>query len=68
MTDPERMAKTGPDDTRALADEAIKDHRKIRSIVSLLYDDDLERRFTAVKALARSGAHETAMGAHLRVL
>ncbi len=34
-----------------LADEAIKQPSKIRQIVSLLYNDDMERRFCAVKAL-----------------
>lgn len=34
-----------------MVDEAIRDHRKIRAIISLLYDLDMERRLLAAKAL-----------------
>jgi hypothetical protein len=38
-------------DTKLLVDEAIKEHGKIRKILSLLYDEDMTRRFTAARAL-----------------
>jgi hypothetical protein len=38
-------------DVALLADEAIRQPSKMRQIVSLLYHDDMERRFVAVKAL-----------------
>ena len=41
-----------------LADEAIKYPSKIRQIVSLLYNDDMERRFVAVKALGAIAGRE----------
>jgi hypothetical protein len=34
-----------------LVEGALKDHRRLRNIVSLLYDEDMARRFTAAKAL-----------------
>ncbi len=48
-------------DTTSLVDEAIKDHGKIRKIVSLLYDEDLTRRFTAAKALGALAEREPAL-------
>ncbi len=41
-----------------LADAAIKEPPKIRQLVSLLYHDDMERRFTAVKALGEIARRE----------
>lgn len=38
-------------DLASIVDEAIKDRTKLRSLISLLYDSDLERRFTAARAL-----------------
>jgi HEAT repeat protein len=52
------MVKMESVDTHLLVDEAIKDHRKIRNIVSLLYDEDITRRFTAVKALGEIAKRE----------
>jgi HEAT repeat protein len=52
------MVKMESVDTHVLVDEAIKDHRKIRNIVSLLYDEDITRRFTAVKALGEVAKRE----------
>ncbi len=48
-------------DITPLVDEAIKDHGKIRKIVSLLYDEDLGRRFTAAKALGALAVREPAL-------
>jgi hypothetical protein len=53
--------KREPVDTTLLVDEAIKDHGKIRKIVSLLYDEDLTRRFTAAKALGALAHREPAL-------
>lgn len=38
-------------DVTALVDEVIKDHGKLRNLISLLYDEDMGRRLTAAKAL-----------------
>ncbi len=45
-------------DAGQMADEAIKHPPKIRQIVSLLYNDDMERRFVAVKALGTIAQRE----------
>jgi HEAT repeat protein len=45
-------------DAGRLADEAIKHPPKIRQIVSLLYNDDIERRFVAVQALGAIARRE----------
>ncbi len=51
MTNSDNISKTITADINLLADEAIKDHGKMRNIITLLYDEDLMRRFTAAKAL-----------------
>lgn len=38
-------------DLNLLVEEAVKDQRKLRHIISLLYDEDMAHRFTAAKAL-----------------
>jgi hypothetical protein len=38
-------------DITTLVDEVIKDHGKLRNLISLLYDEDMGRRLTAAKAL-----------------
>jgi HEAT repeat protein len=48
-------------DINLMVDEAVKDHTKIRKIVSLLYDEDITRRFTAVKALGELARREPAL-------
>ena len=48
-------------DTKLLVDEAIKDHGKIRKIVSLLYDEDMTRRFTAARALGEIAKQDPAL-------
>ena len=58
MTNSESIAKKVSVDTKSLVDEAIKDHGKLRYILSLLYDDDLTRRFAAVKALGEIAKRE----------
>ncbi len=45
-------------DAGQLADEAIKYPPKIRRIVSLLYNDDMELRFVAVRALGAIAGRE----------
>ena len=45
-------------DVNLMVDEAIKDHTKIRKIVSLLYDEDMTRRLTAAKALGELAKRE----------
>jgi hypothetical protein len=41
-----------------LVDEAIRHPAKIRHIVSILYDDDMTRRFAAAKALGEIARRE----------
>ncbi len=48
-------------DASRLAEEAIKNPAKIRQIVSLLYNEDLERRFIAVVALGEIAKREPAL-------
>ncbi len=48
-------------DSAQLADEAIRNPAKVRQIVSLLYNDDMERRFCAVKALGEIARREPAL-------
>jgi len=55
---PDSASMMNSADVHMLADGAIKDHGKIRNIVSLLYDDDLSRRFVAVKALGEIARRE----------
>lgn len=38
-------------DLTALVNETISDHKKLKDIISLLYDEDMEQRFVAAKAL-----------------
>jgi hypothetical protein len=38
-------------DLNLLVEEAVKDQRKLRHIISLLYDEDMAHRFNAAKAL-----------------
>ncbi len=45
----------------SLADEAIQNPSKIRQIVSLLYHDDMERRFIAVQALGEIARRDPAL-------
>ncbi|MCL5024501.1 MAG: hypothetical protein M1497_14270 [Nitrospirae bacterium] len=42
---------SGPQGAAALAEGAIRDHRKLRAIVSLLYGEKMEERLVAAKAL-----------------
>jgi len=45
-------------DVNLMVDEAVKDHTKIRKIVSLLYDEDMTRRLTAARALGELAKRE----------
>jgi HEAT repeat protein len=45
-------------DLNLLVEEVVKDHRKLRNIISLLYDEDMTRRFTAAKALGEVARRE----------
>ncbi|HET6364160.1 MAG TPA: hypothetical protein VFG02_03855 [Nitrospirota bacterium] len=45
-------------DINLMVDEAVKDHAKIRKIVSFLYDEDMTRRLTAAKALGELARRE----------
>ncbi len=58
MTRSDNIPETITADINMLADEAIKDHGKMRNIVKLLYDEDLMRRFTAAKALGEIAKRE----------
>jgi len=58
MTNKDSAGKMESVDIQFLVDEAINEHGKIRNIVSLLYDEDLERRFIAVKALGEIAKRE----------
>lgn len=58
MTSSDNISNTITADINSLADEAIKDHGKMRHIVTLLYDEDLTRRFTAAKALGEIARRE----------
>lgn len=44
------MAKRN-EEIKGLVDEALRDHQKIKKIISLLYDQDMERRLLGAKAL-----------------
>ncbi len=48
-------------DINVMVEEAIKDHTKIRKIVSLLYEEDMTRRLTAVKALGALAKRDPAL-------
>ncbi len=48
-------------DAVKLADDAIQNPAKVRHIVSLLYNDDMERRFCAVKALGEIARRDPAL-------
>ncbi len=43
--------RKGPEGITELVGEVIRDHSKLRNIISLLYDEDMSRRFMAAKAL-----------------
>jgi hypothetical protein len=45
-------------DLNLLVEEVVKDHGKLRNIISLLYDEDITRRFTAAKALGEVARRE----------
>ncbi len=54
MAGTDRGSETVVPDSRVLAslvEEAIRDHGRLRNIISLLYDVDLAQRFCAAKAL-----------------
>jgi len=43
--------RKGPEDITELVEGVTRDHSKLRNIISLLYDEDMSRRFMAAKAL-----------------
>ena len=45
------MAKGKDERIKGLVDEALRDHQKIKRIISLLYDQDMEKRLLGAKAL-----------------
>jgi hypothetical protein len=49
------MAKGKDERIKGLVDEALKDHQKIKRIISLLYDQDMEKRLLGAKALGEIG-------------
>lgn len=43
--------KRKQEDLSLLVDEVVKDNKKLRNVISLLYDSDMEKRFLGAKAL-----------------
>ena len=51
------MSET-PKDITELVNGVIRDHSKLRSVISLLYDEDMSRRFMAAKVLGEIARQE----------
>ncbi len=45
------MVKGTDEEIKGLVEEALKDHQKIKRIISLLYDQEMEKRLLGAKAL-----------------
>lgn len=45
----------------SMVEEAVGDHKKLRNIISLLYDEDMEQRFLAAKALGEVAKRDPEM-------
>ena len=50
--------RKGPEDITELVEGVTRDHSKLRNIISLLYDEDMSRRFMAAKALGEIARQE----------
>ena len=48
---PEAAARSDSQKLTSLVENVLEDHNRLRSIISLLYDEDMSRRFMAAKAL-----------------
>jgi len=56
------MAKGTDEKIKGLVDEALRDHQKIKRIISLLYDQDMEKRLLGAKALGEIGRKTVPQG------